>query len=757
MASEQVEPQSPPFLSLPVDIHLIILDYLTPADIFKFRTICRGFYNLYCSSPICSRYLATRGIFPQGQDSARAEFDNTFLPQARIRNGNPQKAVLIEGLRTSQADPLYFTKSHAYEHSSASSGKEKDGVAIYRTTTGDVAFLNIAEPAKSAVLLFTEGWEFTIQSLADYNQNGPGVAVLNGNRRMSMPWWPTGSSKKQSIEMDKFDVRVHDDFGGQVALIELVWGRTINGRLIPVVPPESETAWRPIVAGTKTLGLVVSLSPASFGHPIASFSLPAPTWPPAEYRLNTSYVAGVTPTRKEFAFLRYQRKEMDTVCALECTRNDIYGGQFWSLPAYLPSVVLIPLENLGLQDYAPGVQMFMASSLDVHIQPDRAGELVFIVTGAGVTAFDISSASQYGGFKPVKSYWWRKSGQMEIFIPWELVLDREEVQTIGAWRLGRWAPKSRFSDRGFGQKTIAPCIPKITKSFLPGKKYGGGDGDEEMFTIVRAYNYVVTHEAYPGVHPQRDVPQWQRPEFLLTWEIPLTRKGLERYTAEMLNSRAGLGSEGMVEYQGKTPYQCLENPDGLYPCKIVELQTALTENPSGILKCFETHSVLVSDMPQANFAKREEHKTKPRWLTITMKSLIVEGDEYRKVVGPADRYKWRPKRCPNGILEIRNADERETMELNWDTQVTREKPCPRAVEKRHSIMGLVWGGNTRLEPEAVLERGLPRGKISHVKVGDSGNFLAYACVPDRTTPDNSMIGSSKWSYKSAVLVIVRYD
>ncbi|KAF3916712.1 hypothetical protein ABW20_dc0106452 [Dactylellina cionopaga] len=690
-----------------------------------------------------------------------------------MTNGNPQRGLIVEGVRLSHHDAPYFTKSHAYEgikrdisrdnrsDSAKDINERREGVVVYCTTAGDLAFLHLSDPAKSSVLLLTDDWQFTTQSLVDYNSQGDGVAVANNVRpKSSTGWWPSSNILRGNIfGMKRFEFNVHDDFGGEVVLVELRWPTEANERLDVLSPPGVEASWYPIVAGTRNLGLVISISPENFGHPLAAFSLPQTGWPFSEYYLNSYYIAGVVGSTRQFAFLRYARDSMETVCSLRGKRAG--KSKLWSLPEYLPQIVTIDLRKMGLSNYEGTYRLMLASNLDIHIQPDRAGELVFVMTGAGVTAFDVSSMSQYGGLNAVKSYWWRHNGEMKIFVPGEKELDREEQEGIGSWRAGAWAYQGGLADRGYGKKSIAPCAPRIWKSFLLDKIHGGGEGDGEMFTIVRAYNYVVhQHDSVRGT--VRDVPQWQRPEFLVTWEIPLTRKGLERHTAEMLNEKAGIRQDDVPSWDvGLKADGYSENAEGIFPSKIMELHVALTENPPSVMKCFASHVVLISDMPQMSFAKRDTHKTRPRWLSITQKDIMVEKDEYRTIAGPAGRNRWGVKRRGDGYLEIQLKDEqRDTITIDWDSQLKCERPYPRTLEKRRSgVMSFFGGGTVKVPLEAQIEdcEKLPTGSMHHIKVGDSGNYVAYVVnPPSATDPDGSkfkLFGNRR----GGTLVVVRYD
>lgn len=531
------------------------------------------------------------------------------------------------------------------------------------------------------------------------------------------------------------------------------------------LPSENERTWYPIVAGTKSLGLVISLKSERFGHPIAAFSLPLNKFPYAEYVLNKYYIAGVVPTTQQFAFLRYVRDDMDTVCAINCAKKDYHGSQvFWKLQDYLPAVVLIDLAKMGLSELRTERGVMFANNMDIHIQPDRAGELVFIITGAGVTVFDIARISQHGGLSAVKTFWWRQKNAMRIYILPDEDLDKEEVKRVGSWREGMWARTEGRSN--WGKKLIAPSVPRIWKSFIPGKVYGGGDGDDEMFTIVRAYNYVVRvgQGEIPFERTWSEVPVWQRPDFLVAWEIPLTRKGVGKYSSQMLNRRAGFqdSKEDTPEWgsEENRKFSCWENPEGIYPSKIMQLQTALNTNLAGVIHCFEAHLVLAVQMPQMVFARRDTHKTRPRWLTINNQEIVVEGDEYREIVGPVERGKWKPEREQPSLLKLARRQERVLLRVNRDTKLLCERPHPRTIrfgKRRSGFMSMFWGKGENLQ--AVAEKPtvkvsglevLPKGNIHHIKVGDSGNYIVYV-INASPMPTGCSGGPS------GTLVIVRYD
>ena len=121
-------------------------------------------------------------------------------------------------------DAPYFTTSHAY--CSGADNPNRDGVIAYRTKAGDLALLDLSNPSNSSVLLITETWEFTTQSLAEYNKSGAGVVVLGGTgikERISGGWWTAESFKGEAISLRKFEVNVHSDFGGEALFIELSW------------------------------------------------------------------------------------------------------------------------------------------------------------------------------------------------------------------------------------------------------------------------------------------------------------------------------------------------------------------------------------------------------------------------------------------------------------------------------------------------------------------------------------------------------
>ncbi|KAK6362641.1 hypothetical protein TWF730_000096 [Orbilia blumenaviensis] len=771
----------PSLLSLPLDIHALLLVYLSPSDVQKLCTLSHASYDLFTSPAICSNYLSLHGIFTASHETAKIEFDNYFIPQARIRKQKPTRATVVDGLRMGNSDAPYFTTSHAYQ--SCDGSANRDGVVVYRTNAGDLALIDLSDSSRSSVLLLTEDWEFTTQPLGQYNKSGAGVAVIGGiKERISTGWWTAESFREKGIGLKKFDVNIHNDFGGEVLLVEFAWAQddkatapydvmALLAAAHTPMPVTAETTWYPVIARTKSLGMVISLKPETFGHPIAVFSLPPTKFPYAEYVLNSYYITGIVPTTQQFVFLRYARDGIDsTVCSMVASKKDDRRSQlFWKIPEYLPTVVTIDLAKLGLTGFKAEYRMLLANNLDAHVQTDKVGELVFIITGAGATAFDISRASQYGGFSPIKSFWWRSENEMKIYIPGDEDLDKEEIKRVGSWREGIWTRAETRS--GCGQRLIAPSIPRIWKSFLPGMLYGGGEGDEEMFTIVRGYNYVVQAEEdeVPLGHSYKAVPAWQRPEFLVAWEIPLTRKGLERYSSKLLNRRAGfshpiedLPSPGL-ECKG-SPY--FENKDGIYPNKIMRLQTALTTNLSGVLRCFESHWVLATEMPQMFFARRDTHKTRPRWLTINDNEITVEGDEYRAIVGPVGKGRWKIENQDTGVPRLQRRKERSLLKLNRDTRLKCDRPYPRTVrfgKRRSGFVSMFWGkGETlpalteKLVMESELEP-LPKGSIHHIKVGDSGNYLAYVLnaspVP---TPDLNRFGGSGGG-PSGTLVIVRYN
>ncbi|RVD80175.1 uncharacterized protein DFL_008080 [Arthrobotrys flagrans] len=710
----------PSLLSLPLDIHALLLNHLSPSDISKLRILSHASYDLFTSPAICSHYLSRHGIVPESQDTAKGEFDRYFPPRTRIKKGTPTRATIVDGLRMTNLDAPYFTTSHAYQ--SSGDNLNRDGVVAYRTNAGDLALLDLSNPSNSSVLLITETWEFTTQPLAEYNKSGAGVAVFGGGRikeRISGGWWTAESFKDEGIGLKKFEVNVHSDFGAEVLFVELSWIKdekatapydviTLLSAAHTPLPSENERTWYPIVAGTKSLGLVISLKSERFGHPIAAFSLPLNKFPYAEYVLNKYYIAGVVPTTQQFAFLRYVRDDMDTVCAINCAKKDYHGSQvFWKLQDYLPAVVLIDLAKMGLSELRTERGVMFANNMDIHIQPDRAGELVFIITGAGVTVFDIARISQHGGLSAVKTFWWRQKNAMRIYILPDEDLDKEEVKRVGSWREGMWARTEGRSN--WGKKLIAPSVPRIWKSFIPGKVYGGGDGDDEMFTIVRAYNYVVRvgQGEIPFERTWSEVPVWQRPDFLVAWEIPLTRKGVGKYSSQMLNRRAGFqdSKEDTPEWgsEENRKFSCWENPEGIYP---------------------------------------------------------MEGDEYREIVGPVERGKWKPEREQPSLLKLARRQERVLLRVNRDTKLLCERPHPRTIrfgKRRSGFMSMFWGKGENLQ--AVAEKPtvkvsglevLPKGNIHHIKVGDSGNYIVYV-INASPMPTGCSGGPS------GTLVIVRYD
>ncbi|KAK6532084.1 hypothetical protein TWF694_003246 [Orbilia ellipsospora] len=736
-------PPSASFLGLPLDIHILIADFLSPNDIIKLRTISRASNFLYTSPTICKPFLSRYGVFPEDPETITSEFNKLFITRARITNEKPHKAVIVEGIRNRNSDSVYFTKSHGYRNLSPGEKDERDGVAIYRTLTGDLTFLNISNPEESSVLLVTQNWEFTTVSLSEYTRNAPASTPSNIAKGRFSAWWPSERNKKDAVTMDKFQIHIHDDFDGKVVLLELIWVG-IDSYDETNLPFGTEEAWCPIVQGSKSLGMVVSISPDTFGHPLAAFLMPSSKWPYAEFYLNSYYVTGVQYLEQQFAFLKYDRGDMETVCSLQSTRKNVDGQYQWALPAYLPTVTLVDLSKMGLSDYETSLRSPMAHSLDIHIQPDRAGDLVFVATGSGVTAFDVKSISHRGGLTAVKRYLWTQSRDMEIFIPHEEAYDDEDE----SWRL-LWARRGTM-DPESGKRVIAPCKPRIWKSFLPGRMYGGGEGENEMFTLVRAYNFVVRQPRGPGGVPTREVPTWQRPEFLVAWEIPLTRQGLENYTVEKLNSRANSGDMGVKKVKGGK---------GLLPTKIMELQNALIENPATTLSCFEEHPVAFTGMPQMYFAKRDLHKTKPRWLGITKKKLVVEKDEFRAIIGPSVKRRWGIYIGENGVPEVqRRSEARDTIEVSWDIGVQCERPFTKATEKRRSgIMSLVLGGNKPLANSSLdgMEM-IPKGAVVQVKVGDSGNYLAYTSFPSSKATSEGY-RPRYWSAGTVTLVILRYN
>ncbi|KAK6508856.1 hypothetical protein TWF481_003622 [Arthrobotrys musiformis] len=679
-------------------------------------------------------------------------------------------------------DTPYFTTSNAYQDSN--SGVNREGVVAYRTTAGDLALFDLSNTSSSSVLLLTETWEFTTQPLDEYNRSGGGVGVIGGiKERISTGWWTAESLKnKAGIGLRKFEVNVHSDFGGEVLFVELAWmaGEKDTSPYDVVallaaahtpLPQESAATWHPIIARTKSLGLVLSLKSENFGQPIAALSMPLNRFPYAEYVLNSYYIAGIVPITRQFAFLRYARDDIDTVCSMEGERREGYGSQlFWGLPGYLPSVAVVDLKEMGLTEFCTKPSLIFANNLDIHVQVDRVGELVFVTTGAGVTAFDVRRMSQYGEVTVVKSLWWRQKDAMTIFIPSDEDLDKEEVRRVGSWREGMWARDAAKS--GTGKKLIAPSVPRIWKSFLPGQTFGGGGGDEEMFTLVRGYNHVVRLGGgeIPFEQTRLEVPAWQGPEFLVAWEIPLRREGLEKYSPRMLNRRAGYQDpdddhEPACYYKGEPGFSCYENPEGIYPNKIMQLQTAMTTNLAGVLRCFEPHLVLSIQMPAMFFAKRDTHRAKPRWLAIKDHEIAVEGDEYREIVGPVEKGRWKPERQPGGILKLQKRQERVLLRVDRDIAVPCERPYPRTVrfgKRRSGLMSMFWGKGEALQvptekaPAAMNEHAseiLPNGNIHHVKVGDSGNYIAYAInvSPTPTYDHNKYVGPS------GTLVIVRYN
>ncbi|KAF3317388.1 hypothetical protein TWF173_011040 [Orbilia oligospora] len=706
----------PSLLFLPLDIHVLLFEYLSPSDISRLRTLSHASYKLFTSPAVCSHYLSRHGIFPEPQDSAKAEFDSYFRPRSRIRKGTPTRATVIDGLRLTEFDAPYFTKSHAYR--SAGDNANRDGVVAYRTAAGDLALCDLSNPSNSTVLLIDKTWEFTTQSLAEYNESGAGmIAVEPGRRikeRISGSWWPAESFESKGIGMRKFEVNIHNDFEGEVLFIELSWIKDekvmdpydvvalLSAAHTPL-PSEEERTWYPIVARTKSLGLVISLKPKSFGHPLATFSLPLNQFPHAEYILNSYYIAGIIPKTQQFAFLRYSRDDMETVCAIQ-----------------------------------------------------------------GVTAFDITRMSQYGGLNAVKTYWWRHQDCMRVYAPLDEDLDQEKMERTLSWQqLQDTSTRTRLGS-DLGSKLIAPSVGRIWRSFLPGTVFGGGNGDDEMFTIVRAYNYViqVVHGKAPSEEIHTKVPAWERPEFLVAWEIPLTKKGLEKYSSQMLNEKAGFqGSKDevpIVDPDGNTKFSYSENPEGIDPTKIMRLQTALTRNLNSLLAASESepHSVLAVHMPQRTFVKENRHKTMPRFLKINDYGITLEGDEFRELVGPVERGRWTPERHHAGLLKLPRRQQRDILRINCDIKLLCERPYPRSIrsEKRRSSLmrGFFRGKEDNLQAwEKYTSRALgletlPRGNIQHIKVGDSGSYIAYVVEvrPEQREPHGTLSGA---------LVIVRYD
>ncbi|KAF3087270.1 hypothetical protein TWF102_010565 [Orbilia oligospora] len=774
----------PSLLFLPLDIHVLLFEYLSPSDISKLRTLSHASYILFTSPAVCSHYLSRHGIFPEPQDSAKAEFDSYFRPRSRIRKGTPTRATIIDGLRLTEFDAPYFTKSHAYR--SAGDNANRDGVVAYRTAAGDLALYDLSNPSNSTVLLINKTWEFTTQSLAEYNESGAGMIVVEPGRRIkeriSGSWWPAESFESKGIGMRKFEVNIHNDSEGEVLFIELSWIKDekvmdpydvvalLSAAHTPL-PSEEERTWYPIVARTKSLGLVISLKPKSFGHPLATFSLPLNQFPHAEYVLNSYYITGIIPKTQQFAFLRYSRDDMETVCAIQGARREGHGSQlFWKLQEYLPAVVLIDLEKMGLSKFCIPFESRVGSgnNSDTHVQQDRAGELVFIITGTGVTAFDITRMSQYGGLNAVKTYWWRHQDCMRVYAPLDEDLDQEKMERTLSWQqLQDTSTRTRLGS-DLGSKLIAPSVGRIWRSFLPGTVFGGGDGDDEMFTIVRAYNYViqVVHGKAPSEEIHTKVPAWERPEFLVAWEIPLTKKGLEKYSSQMLNGKAGFqgfkDEAPIVDPDGNTKFSYSENPEGIDPTKIMRLQTALTRNLNSLLAASESepHLVLAVHMPQRTFVKENRHKTMARFLKINDYGIALEGDEFRELVGPVERGRWTPERHHAGLLKLPRRQQRDILRINCDIKLLCERPYPRSIrsEKRRSSLmrGFFRGKEDNLQ---VLEKytsralgleTLPRGNIQHIKVGDSGSYIAYVV---EVRPEQRELHGTL----SGTLVIARYD
>ncbi|KAK6516138.1 hypothetical protein TWF506_006048 [Arthrobotrys conoides] len=772
----------PSLLSLPLDIYVLLFEYLEPPDISRLCALSHASYNLFSSPVVCSYYLSRHGIFPSPQDTAKAEFDSYFRPRSRIRKGTPTRATIVDGLRLTDLDEPYFTKSHAYR--SAGDNANRDGVVAYRTAAGDLALFDLSNPSNSTVLLINKTWEFTTQSLAEYNESGAGMVVVENRsikERMPGGWWSAESFENQGIGMKKFQVNVHDDFGGEVLFIELSWVRdekttdpydvvTLLSAAHTPLPSEEERTWYPIVARTKNLGLVISMKPENFGHPIAAFSLPFNKLPHTEYVLNSYYVAGIAPgiESQQFLFLRYSRDDMETVCAITGTRKEGHGSQlFWKLQEYLPAVVLISLTKMGLSKlFIPYESSSgLDSNSDTHLQQDRAGELVFIITGAGVTAFDISRMNQYGGLKVVKSYWWRHQDGMRVYAPPDEDLDGEAMERTPSWQ--RDASTRTRTGSDLGSKLIAPSVVRIWRSFLPGKVFGGGSGDDEMFTVVRGYNYVIriVHGEPPLQEIQMKIPVWERPEFLVAWEIPLTRKGLEKYSSQMLNRRGGFQDSQdetpILDPDGNSEFPYSENHEGIYPTKIMRLQTALTKNLNSLWASsyLEPHAVLAVHMPQTSFVKENRHKRMPRLLKINDYEIEVEGDEFRELVGPIERGRWTPERYHAGLLKLPKRQERDILRINRGAELPCKWPCPQSIryEKRRSVLRSMFRGkgenlqsSERYTAGAPVFKTLPRGNIHHVKVGDSGNYIAYVVKiqPEQRDPERTLSGS---------LVIARYD
>ncbi|KAF3940814.1 hypothetical protein ABW19_dt0202289 [Dactylella cylindrospora] len=790
-AQDRVSADSPApisFASLPFDIHVLILEYLSPVDIPRLRCVSKSFYDVYTSHEICSYYLSIFCIPSDAHDleepsDSRTIFDSYFLTRQRVRKQRPTKAFVVEGveirLNSEYGDVPYYCKSP----------RNEKHIVAYRTSLGDLAILNFRDLSKSTVLLINSNWSFHTQPLAEYNRQLSFHGGQSHNRAASLPSIPFLGKKNTPISLSSFQVNIHSDSDTRL-LVELVWKDEKNTGFSEITAPDHVNLepWAPLTTNMKNLGMVISLDDrrktgdeardGDFGCPVAVFYLSRSRYSHSEYVLNDHYMAGVTATGKQFVFLRYWKKGMDTVCSLPKSTESspgyispwAYSGNSgnasreisvaWSLPAYIPSVVHIDLDSLGIVDYDTGFGNFRSSGLDLHIEVDRMGDVVFVITGAGVTAFDVSEVNQLVSPKVLRSYWWRRKGAMEIHLPSELEepeLGASEPRVLfegrAEYRAGAVSAKMGLQQSNF---KIAPCIPRIWKSWVPPRPSPDSSELDDMFTVIRAYNYLNR----TGCSEDTAVSQWQRPDFLVSWDIPLTRKGLNHWSVELLNSRSGFRNEAsklfLVTHRIRNDMH-LENPNGLYPSKIAELQSAMCENPSHVMKCFESHPVMSMIMPQTSFGRRDIHKTMPRGLAITKDGIMVDTDEFRSFVSPAKRGRWGIKLLENGVLGVRRRDwEMEEIKLDWGKEMKVERPYPigKVDQRRSKILSLFgknsWQSTATTNSEA-LER-LPMGSVHHIKVGGGGTFLAYV-----TREQRGVMEAGLRSNRNGTLVIVRYD
>ncbi|KAK6343817.1 hypothetical protein TWF696_007477 [Orbilia brochopaga] len=759
--------QADGFLSLPLDIHILIIRHLSSSDILKLRVVSKSSYALFTSPTICRSYLSNHGIFPESLSTARHEFDRCFIPRSRTANGHPTKAFAVDGVRLNEDDAPYFTKSHVFTAGGQGQGvsgagyetasnSSRDGIAIYRTTNGDLAFLHLSDSSKSSVLLLSESWEFTTQSLMAYNQDGGKAATGSDGKAKgkgrAMARWSLGGSKSKNVEMKMqlFDINVHDDFGGEVALIELSWGYNELNREFDQDPNRQvSTQWHGIINHKVNLGIVVSVASRNLGHPIAAFALPRNHWPWSEYVLNKHYVAGICCSKREFMFLRYARENMDTVCSLRSALAEDGQGETWSLLEYLAPVVSISLGSMGLVDFCHRLNYDGSNSyinMDVHLQTDRAGELVFIITGAGVTAFNVDGVSRYSGPTVARTYWWRQK-DMVIYLP-----AREASATLSSReQRSQW---ERAEQTGGETRIIGPSFPRIWKSYLPGKTFGGGVDDHEMFTIVRGYNYTSDTFLASVDEATGEFQPWQRPQFLVAWEIPVTRRGVEYYTPELLNERLG---NIISDASASLP---TNNPEGIFHSKIMELSNNGTDGWDVAIS--EPHTVLASNTLKMCFAKRDAHKTKPSWLAIIKGEAVVQRDEYFTIAWPPARERFTMKIMESGIFAVqRQPKTRDVLRVDWSTNVRCDRPYPRPAEKRSSgILGIFSPGNSKVpaysEVLASDTEALPIGDIHHVKVGESGEFFAYV-VNTSAMPGQGSGQHPCGGYRGGTLAVLRYD